>query len=150
VTPSSTSEGKLELQSLQKYQVYADVSDKVKASVLSQHQLYDCPIDLQPGREPPWGPIYNLSPTELEVLYIYIYENLASGFIRHSKSPVGAPIFFMKKKDSSHRNLVVDYQGLTIRNMYALSLIPSLLEHISGVKHFTKIDLGGAYNLVRI
>ena len=58
----------------------------------------------------------------------------------------------MKKKDGSLR-LVVDYRGLnkvTIRNRYALPLISSLLERIGGAKHFTKIDLRGAYNLVRI
>ena len=57
------------------------------------------------------GAIYNLSPTELEVLRAYIEENLENGFIRHSKSPAGAPIFFVKKKDGSLR-LVVDYRGL--------------------------------------
>ena len=58
----------------------------------------------------------------------------------------------MKKKDGSLR-LVVDYRGLnkvTIRNRYALPLISSLLEQISGENVFTKIDLRGACNLVRI
>jgi hypothetical protein len=41
----------------------------------------------------------------------YLTENLAKGFIRHSKSPVGAPILFVKKKDGSLR-LCVDYHGL--------------------------------------
>jgi hypothetical protein len=45
---------------------------------------------------------------ELEILHAYIDENLATGFIRHSKSPTGAPIFFVKKNDGSLR-LVVDY-----------------------------------------
>ena len=47
----------------------------------------------------------------------------------------------------------MDYRGLnkvTIRNRYALPLISCLLERIGGAKHFTKIDLRGAYNLVRI
>ena len=152
VTPSSVTQGNSDIQIPKKYQDYADVFDKVKASVLPKHRPYDCPIDLQPGKEPPWGPIYNLSPTELEVLREYIEENLAHGFIRHSKSPAGAPIFFVKKKDGSLR-LVVDYRGLnkvTIRNRYALPLISNLLERIGGAKHFTKIDLRGAYNLVRI
>ena len=58
----------------------------------------------------------------------------------------------MKKKDGSLR-LVVDYRGLdkvTIHNTYALPLISSLSERLSGAKFFTKIDLRGAYNLVRI
>ena len=150
--PFKGSEVSSEIKLPHKYKEFADVFDKVKAGILPEHRPYDCPIDLQPGKEPPWGPIYNLSPTELEVLREYIDENLAKGFIRHSKSPAGAPIFFVKKKDGSLR-LVVDYRGLnkvTIRNRYALPLISSLLEQISGAKFFTKIDLRGAYNLVRI
>jgi hypothetical protein len=152
MTPPSTSQGKSELQVPLKYQEYADAFDKVKASVLLKHRPYNCPIDLQPGKEPPWGAIYNLSPTELHVLRTYIENNLASGFTRHSKSPAGGPIFFVKKKDGSLR-LLLDYRGLnkaTIRNRYAVPLIPNILERIGGTKHFTKINLRGAYNLLRI
>src|SRR5690606_10294399 len=64
----------------------------------------------------------------------------------------GAPILFAKKKDGSLR-LCVDYRALnkiTIKNRYALPLIPELLDRIRGAKYFTKLDLRGAYNLVRI
>ena len=152
VKPSKDFEGSAESKLPHKYKEFAGVFDKVKVGTLPEHRPYDCPIDLQPGKEPPWGPIYNLSPIELEVLRDYIHENLANGFIRHSKSPARAPIFFVKKKDGS-LCLVVDYRGLnkvTIRNRYALPLISSLLEHISGAIFFTKIDLRCAYNLVRI
>ena len=152
VTMNSSSPPKSEVVLPIKYQQFADVFDKVKASKLPEHRLYDCPIDLQPGKEPPWGPIYNLSPTELKALREYIEEHLANGFIRHSRSPTGALTFFVKKKDGS-LCLVVDYRGLnkiTVRNRYALPLIPTLLERLSGAKYFTKLDLRGAYNLVRI
>lgn len=82
----------------------------------------------------------------------YIEENLKKGFIRHSKSPAGAPIFFVKKKDGSLRPCV-DYRKLnemTVQNRYPLPLISELLDCLSGAKIFTKIDLRGAYNLVRI
>ena len=114
----------------EKYKEFSDVFDKVKANTLSEHRPYDCPIDLQPGKEPLWGSIYNLSPIELDKLREYIDDNLANGFIRHSRSPVGAPIFFVKKKNGTLR-LVVDYRGLnklTIRNRYALASILNLLE----------------------
>ncbi len=55
---------------------------------------------------------------ELETLKAYIKNNLASGFIRPSKSPARVPILFDKKPDSSLR-LYVDYQdlnNLTIKN----------------------------------
>ena len=128
VKPSNITKEKSTIQLPKKYHHYADVFDKVKASTLPHHRPYDCPIDLQPGKEPLWRLIYNLSSIELEVLRAYIEENLANRFTRHSKSLVGAPIFFLKKKDGSFR-LVMDYRGLnkvTIRNRYALPLISSL------------------------
>ena len=45
--------------------------------------------------------IYSLGLVELETLKTYIKINLANNFIRRSKSPVGALIFFDKKLDSS-------------------------------------------------
>ena len=68
VNPSSINKEESTVQLREKYRHYDDVFDKVQANMLPHYQPYDCPIDLQPGKEPPWGPIYNLSPTELEVL----------------------------------------------------------------------------------
>ena len=85
MTPPCATQGNSNIQVPKKYEEYADAFDKVKASVLPKHWSYDYLIDLQPGQEPPWGSIYNLSPTKLEVLRAYIEENLAQGFIRHSK-----------------------------------------------------------------
>jgi len=80
----------------------------------------------------------------------YIEENLAKNFIQHSKSPTGAPILFVKKKDGSLQ-MCVDYRGLnkiTIKNRYPLPLISGLLDQLNQAKIYTKIDLRGAYNLV--
>ena len=98
--------------------------------MLSEHRPYDCAIDLQEGSQPPFGPIYNLSQTELIELRKYMDENLAKNFILHSKSLAGAPILFVKKKDGS-LHMLVDYRGLnkvTKKNRYLLPLISSLLE----------------------
>ena len=65
---------------------------------------------------------------------------------------VEAPVLFVKKKDASLW-MCVDYHGLnkiTIKNQYPLSLISKLLDQFGRVKVYTKIDLRGAYNLVRI
>ncbi len=68
-------------------------------------------IELIDGKQPPYGPIYALSPVELETLKAYIKTYLKTGFIRPSKSPADAPILFDKKPDGSFC-LYVDYQGL--------------------------------------
>mgnify|MGYP000532974220 FL=1 len=135
-----------------RYSDFLDVFEKRNAKRLPAHRPYDCPIELQDGAHPPFGPIYGLSEPELEALRTYLDENLAKGFIQPSKSPVGAPILFVKKKDGSLR-LCVDYRGLnkiTVRNRYPLPLIPTLLDRLRTGRIFSKIDLRGAYNLVRI
>ena len=52
-------------------------------------------INLLDDKQSPYGPIYSLGLVELEMLKTYIEANLASGFIRPSKSPAGAPILFV-------------------------------------------------------
>ena len=133
---------------------YADfkkVFSKGEASKLAPHGPHDLAIDLE-GGQPPFGPLYNLSTTELQVLKEYLDDNLRKGFIRRSTSPAGAPILFAKKKDGSLR-LCVDYRGLnrlTIKNRYPLPLISEALDRLAGAKIFTKLDLRWAYNLIRI
>ena len=125
---------------------------KTRADTLPPHRPYDLSIDLEEGKTPPFGPLYSLSKTELDALSAWLEENLSKGFIRASQSPAGAPILFVKKKDGSLR-LCVDYRALnniTIKNRYPLPLIPETLDRLNGARCFTKLDLRGAYNLVRI
>ena len=134
------------------YNDFMDVFSKKEADKLPPHRSYDCPIDLIEGQQPPFGPIYNLSEPELQALKLYIDENLQKGFIRPSKSSCAAPVFFVPKKSGELRP-VVDYRGLnrcTKKNRYPLPLIPNMLELLRSAVVFTKIDLRGAYNLVRI
>src|SRR5258708_15808090 len=49
------------------------------------------------------------SPTEQKELDEFLRENLANGQIHLLKSPIGAPVFFIKKKEGS-LCLVQDYQ----------------------------------------
>lgn len=135
-----------------KYKDFENLFNKEAANVLPEHKPYDHSIPLQEASMPPFGPIYSLSEIELKVLKEYITTNLKNGFITPSTSPAGAPILFQKKKDGSHR-LCVDYRGLnsiTVKNRYALPLISELMDRVRGAKIFTKLDLRGAYNLLRV
>jgi transposase InsO family protein len=125
---------------------------KKKANTLPPHRPYDLSIDLEEGKTPPFGPIYSLSEPELKALRTWLDENLSKGFIRASSSPAGAPILFVKKKTGELR-LCVDYRALnniTIKNRYPLPLIPETLDRLGKARIFTKLDLRGAYNLVRV
>jgi len=64
-------------------------------------------IDLEPGRRPPFRPLYNLSVTELKVLREYLAEAEKNGWRRRSESEAGAPILFQPKKDGSLRLVLI-------------------------------------------
>jgi len=134
------------------FQGFQDVFRKKGADVLPPHRPFDLEIEIHPGMKVPFMPMYALTETESTELNSYLEENLARDFIQVSKSSAGAPILFVKKKDGTLR-LCVDYRGLnkaTIKNRYPLPIINDLLDKMSGAMFFSKIDLRGAYNLVRI
>ena len=136
----------------EEYHDFADVFDKAKADTLAQHRPYDLKINIDEGSTPPLGPMYSLSQTELTALREFIDEHLATGFIRPSRSPHGAPVLFIKKKDGGLR-LCVDFRGLnklTKKDRYPLPLITDLLDSPGRARIYTKIDLQHAYHLVRI
>ena len=85
-----------------KYADYADVFSFDLAIELPENiGINEHAIELQNGKQPPYGLIYSLRPVELETLKIYIETYLKTGFIWPSKSPTGAPILFDKKPDGS-------------------------------------------------
>ena len=138
---------------INKYYKYLTlVFKKQEADKLPPHRPYDISIDLIPGSQLYFGPIYSLSQVEMSALKDYIKENIIKGFIRKSRSPAGAPILFVRKPDGTLR-LCVDYRRLnavTIRNSYPLPRINDLIEAFKGSKIFSKLDLRSAYNLVRV
>ena len=82
----------------------------------------------------------------------FLEENLCTGRIRPSKSPIAAPVFFIKKKDGSLR-LVQDYQALnsmTVKNKYPLPLNSELVSQLRGARYFTKLDVHWGFNNVHI
>lgn len=134
------------------YEDYLDVFEDSKEHSLPPLRAYDLDIVLKDSTPPPLKPLYNLSLPETEILREWINDQLDRGLIRPSKSPTGAPVFFVKKKDGGLRPCV-DYRELnarTVKDRYPLPLISQLLDTLSGANYFTAIDLKGAYNLVRI
>lgn len=145
-------QGKLQTIVPQEYHDLISSFSKAKADTLPPHRSYDLSIKLEEGKVPPYGPIHSLSEFELKALSFWLDENLAKGFVRASSSPAGAPILFVKKKDASLR-LCVDYRALNtliIKNRYPLPLIHESLDRLRSACIFTKLDLRGAYNLIRV
>src|SRR5277367_1355310 len=65
---------------------------------------------------------------------------------------MASPFFFVSKKDGKLRPCQ-DYRYLnewTIKNAYPLPLISEIMDKLKGAKFFTKLDVRGAYNNIRI
>jgi len=120
--------------------------------ILLEHRKWDHAIKLTPRAEPKSSKVYPLSPLEQAELDAFLEENLRTGQIRPSKSPIAAPVFFIKKKDGS-LHLVQDYHALnavTVKNRYPLPLISKLVFQLHGARYFTKLDVCWGFNNVRI
>lgn len=142
----------LELRRQQLLQQYSDVFPEELPAGLPPSREVDHRIELLPGAVPPSRPTYRLSASELAELKKQLEELLAAGFIQHSKSPFGAPILFVKKKDGSMR-MCVDYRALnnlTIKNSYPLPRVDELFDRLQGARYFSKIDLRSGYHQIRI
>lgn len=135
------------------YRDYSKVFTKESFDELPQRKPWDHAIELKSDADLPKAvKAYPLSPAEQKELDAFLEENLATGRIRPSKSPVAAPVFFVKKKDGSLR-LVQDYRKLndvTIKNKYPLPLISELVNKLRKAKYFTKLDVRWGFNNVRL
>ncbi|MBW0479907.1 hypothetical protein O181_019622 [Austropuccinia psidii MF-1] len=112
------------------YHQYLDVFSKVKAEKLPPHRTCDHHIELEGLLRP----------------------NVEKGLIRPHSSSTGAPVLFVKKKDGGIC-LCVDYHKLnavTRQNRYPVPPMNQLLTVFNSSTICSKIDLGGAYNLLRI
>ena len=118
------------------------------------HREDDVELDIQTEKDAktPTGYISRLTPKERKVLEETIAELLEKGLIEPSKSPFGAPILFVGKKDGSLR-MCVDYRGLnriTIKNKYPLPRVDDLLDMLAGANYFSSLDLQSGYHQIRV
>ncbi len=132
---------------------FKDLFDKESFDELPEPKPWDHAIELIPNANANLDcKVYPLNRAEQEELDNFLDENLSSGRIRPSKSPMASPFFFVKKKDGKLRP-VQDYRKLnemTIKNRYPLPLISELMDKLRGAKYFTKLDVRWGYNNVRI
>uniref|UniRef100_A0A670K6E2 Gypsy retrotransposon integrase-like protein 1 n=1 Tax=Podarcis muralis TaxID=64176 RepID=A0A670K6E2_PODMU len=135
---------------------YADLSDvfsEKEADQLPPHRPFDCQINLLPGAQLPVGKLYAMSDREMQELREFIDKNLKRGFIRESKAAGGSPVFFVDKKHTDKPRLVCDFRRLnavTEPVAFPMPRIDDILTRVRKGKIFTKLDLRGAYNLIRI
>ena len=127
----------------EKFHKWIKVFGKKQSERMPTRKIWDHVIDTKEGFIPRKGKVYPLSREEREEVREFIQEQLRKGYIRPSKSPQMAPVFFVGKKDGKKR-MVQDYRYLnewTIKNNYPLPLISDVVENIGMKKVFMKMDL---------
>jgi Reverse transcriptase (RNA-dependent DNA polymerase) len=131
---------------------FNDVFSKESFDSLPEQRMWDHTIELEPGAKPSTCKVYPLAPSEQLQLDEFLRENLCTGRICPSKSPMASPVFFIRKKDGS-LHLVQGYHvlnAMTVKNHYPLPIISELITQLWGAKHFTKLDVRWGFNNVRI
>jgi hypothetical protein len=124
---------------------YQDVFPDDLPKDLPPSRNVDHHIDVLPGSLPPSRPTYQLSLAEMDELRRQLDDLLDRGFIRPSKSPYGAPVLFVRKKEGDMR-MCVDYRALnkqTIKNTYPLPRIDELLDRLNGaaIREFSQMKI---------
>jgi hypothetical protein len=87
---------------------YADVFSETAFDSLPERCKWDHAIELECEPSPGFRKVYPMTLTKQTEMHAFLKEALATRCIRQSKSPLGAPVFFIKKKDGKLR-FVQDY-----------------------------------------
>jgi hypothetical protein len=120
---------------------------------LPEHQPWDHEIKIQEGKQvPPKKNAYKKRPEFLQMERDHVAKELKKGFIRKSKSSTASPGIFVPKAGGQWR-YCIDYRALnavTTKDVHPLPSIQLLQDALQGAKWFTKLDIPGAYNWIRI
>jgi hypothetical protein len=82
---------------------YADVFSETAFDSLPERRKWEHAIELECEPSPGFRKVYPMTLTEQTEIDAFLEEALAIGRIRQSNSPLGAPVFFIKKKNGKLR-----------------------------------------------
>lgn len=109
---------------------------------LPPERYVDHEIETPSGATPPLRPLYQISPAEMSAVKDYVTGLMKNGNIRPSRSPYGAPIFFVKHKGKLRA--VTDYRALnriTKQKNVSLPRSDEMFNRLREATCFSKMEL---------
>ena len=137
------------LSNLQKFQ---NVFFQLLVNNLSKHRFYDHVISLLEKKTSGFEVLYEMFRNELFCCRKYLDDMLKKSFIRFNHFSAASPVLFVKKSKDELR-FCVDYRNfnvMTIKNRYSISLIREILHRLIKVKIYIKLDIIVVYNALRM
>jgi hypothetical protein len=135
------------------YSKYWEVFSEKAARQFPPSRPDDHAITLKPGAPDVLDcKIYQQTDEELKVTREFIDDSLAKGYIRESKLPYASPMFYWAKQDRK-LHPIINYRALnalTVRDVYPLPLIGSIIDKLQGKTLFSKVDLRWGFNNIQI
>lgn len=108
-------------------------------------------IKIDPNEKPPHRPIFQQSPAELLATKQYVIDLSRKGKIRPSRTPIGAPLVFVRQKGKLR--VVIDYRALNRITKPKHTPIPRLdniFDRSGRARFFSKLDLKSGFHLIRV
>jgi len=134
------------------YHDFLDVFSCELMNTLSERRFYDHKIQLQKSKTSIFESLYDMSQDELRVLKKYLKNNLIKDFIQVSSFFAISSILFVKKSSEELR-FCVNYRNLnvmTVKNRYSLLLIREILDRLTKIKYYIKLDIIAVFNKLRM
>ena len=97
--------------------------------------------------------VYPLTREERGLLEKFLAKELELGRIKEGPSPYTFPVYFIHKKDSEEKRIIIDYREVnkwTVRDNNPLPNIREALENLRNKTLFSKFDIRWGYNNIRI
>ncbi len=134
------------------YDDFLDVFSSELTNILSERRLYDHKIQLQKSKTSIFESLYDMSQDELQILKKYLKNNLIKDFIQVSSFLAISSILFVKKSSEELR-FCVNYWNLnvmTVKNRYSLLLIQEILDQLTKIKYYIKLNIIAVFNKLRM